>query len=542
MRDFRCHIKEGLDKETRQACRAACEEFHEYKDSGYCVLHFPGEDKRTDFEEAKQSKLAQQNYDFSCTVFPEGTSDFEGLEFEDATFHEATFVGNADFRGAKFRGEMTNFRGAKFCGEMTNFSHAEFFSPHINFSLALFRGKTNFHVATFYSQPDFHDSTLRDTTFENAYFEHGADFTRATFFGTRAISNGVRKRTTDFRRATFGGELYFRGAEFKGFTDFYRAIFLDAVKFIGGEKVEVEEVVEGEVEEVEVKVKYPTPILVFAPEGQVSFKRARIEKPELFSFDTIKLRPSWFVGVDARKFDFTAVDWDGLLKGFADTFDREIKGIREKGEPGSPYDSLAQACRRLSANTEENREYPLANEFHYWSMDALRLGSWTVLYEALLKEKVRQDIKEKEQRDTRFKDLKPDALDVRALLRKDTRQRIRGRRRFGLINSLYWALSGYGVRPGRALGALLTIAGVFAVLYMIEGHHSLQVLSIMGFWQILADAWQAVMYSLGVMSRLRPEPIPKGIGFFQILVTIEGILGPLQIALLVLAIRRKVMR
>jgi hypothetical protein len=50
------------------------------------------------------------------------------------------------------------------------------------------------------------------------------------------------------------------------------------------------------------------------------------------------------------------------------------------------------------------------------------------------------------------------------------------------------------------------------------------------------------MYRLGVMARLRPEPIPEAMGLFQILVTIEGILGPLQIALLALAIRRKVMR
>jgi hypothetical protein len=160
----------------------------------------------------------------------------------------------------------------------------------------------------------------------------------------------------------------------------------------------------------------------------------------------------------------------------------------------------------------------------------------------LLKEDVRQHIKEAEQRDIKFKDLKPKALDVRALLRKDTRDHIRGRRRFGVVNSLYWVLNGYGVRAGRALEGLVTIAVVFAVLYMIVGHASLQVLPIEGIWQVLADAGRAVMYSLGVMARLRPEPIPEEMGLFQILVTVEGILGPLQIALLALAIRRKVMR
>jgi hypothetical protein len=176
-------------------------------------------------------------------------------------------------------------------------------------------------------------------------------------------------------------------------------------------------------------------------------------------------------------------------------------------------------------------------------MDAQRLGSWSVLYEAVLKEDVRRDIKEVKKRDIRFKDLmSPQNLDVRALFREVTWDLIRGRRQFGVVNSLYWALSGYGVRAGRALGVLVTIAVVFAVLYMIVGHHSLRVLPITGIWQVLADAGRAVMYSLGVMARLRPEPIPDKMGPFQILVTVEGILGPLQIALLALAIRRKVMR
>jgi hypothetical protein len=216
------------------------------------------------------------------------------------------------------------------------------------------------------------------------------------------------------------------------------------------------------------------------------------------------------VGVDARKFDFTAVQWYGLFHSngsedtFDEAFDKEINGIREKGETGSPYTLLAQACRRLSANAEDNREYPLANDFQYWAMDAVRKEQWN----HIKSEKTWRSIWE----------------------------------HLGPITTFYWALSGYGVRAGRALGVLLTIAVVFAVLYMIVGHPSLRVLPIVGIWQALADAGRALMYSLGVMARLRPEPIPKEMGMFQILVTVEGILGPLQIALLALAVRRKVMR
>jgi hypothetical protein len=204
----------------------------------------------------------------------------------------------------------------------------------------------------------------------------------------------------------------------------------------------------------------------------------------------VQLHPGWFINADVRKVDFTDVKWYGMPGGPEGTIEAEVKALEER-EVESPYTLLSQACRRLSANAEENREYPLANEFYYWSMNALRKEGWS---------------------------------------------------RLGLIGTLYWARSGYWVRAGRALGVLVTIAVVFGVIYMTVGHPSLRVLPIVGIWQVLADAGRAVMYSLGVMARLRPEPIPEAMGLFQILVTIEGILGPLQIALLALAIRRKVMR
>jgi hypothetical protein len=103
-------------------------------------------------------------------------------------------------------------------------------------------------------------------------------------------------------------------------------------------------------------------------------------------------------------------------------------------------------------------------------------------------------------------------------------------RHFGLITTLYWALSGYGVRAARAFWVLVVICAAFAALYMMFGPPKLQ------------DLGQAVVYSLGAVARLNPEPRPTEPGLFQFLVIVEGLLGPLQIALLLLAIRRKVMR
>jgi len=225
------------------------------------------------------------------------------------------------------------------------------------------------------------------------------------------------------------------------------------------------------------------------------------------------LRPSWFVDVDAQKFDFSDVEWFRIPDASEPNAD-QLKPLTLENEiellvkiswrrnlswsrqgPPSRADSLrklSKACTRLMINYEENRDYPTANEMHYWSMEAQRKEGW---------------------------------------------------RRLGFIATLYWALSGYGERPLRAFGALVAIWLAFAALYFLLADAA-------PFWVFLAsDVWQgieyarqAVVYSLTALARLNPEPKPEELGWFQTLVTIEGILGPLQIALFLLAVRRKVMR
>jgi uncharacterized protein YjbI with pentapeptide repeats len=623
MTDFICQA----DRQYRSACK----DLPRYPGTQYCVLHYPGEEKREVFLKVKESKLDQKDYDFSGTIFPEGTSDFHRTDFEEnAIFRGATFLGVAEFGEAKFGGKETDFLEAKFSGEYTNFlnaifssevtefsraefsstgwtifrnakfggkstwfnntrfntsinfiqveflsaeetnfsyagftkdtdfnrakfggertdfgsaefssgsdnridfsnvkfssgawttfvgakfsgwqtdfseaefsgrsatfiqaefsgewadfSRAQFISELTDFSEAKFGGaalfsqthfdtEINFRWAKFESNTYFNDTTFKYATFENANFYSTADFTRSIFHSTP-------HKGTDFRRATFKGEVYFKEVEFggegefEGYTDFYRANFLDAVKFIGGEKD-----------------KHPSP--VFALKGQVSFTRARIEKPEQFSFDTVQLRPSWLVGVDARKFDFTAVRWYGLLNGSASSFDEEIKRVADKEKGRSAHKLLAQACQRLAANAEENRDYPTANEFHYWSMEAQRkeipgsgFAPWKLIW-------------------------------------------------------WYWALSGYGERQIRAAGWLIAILVGFAALYMWLGLVGVQETSLIG---VSGAAWESIVYSLGVMTRLAND-IPESASVLaKSLVIIEGVLGPLQIGLFLLALRRKFMR
>jgi hypothetical protein len=81
---------------------------------------------------------------------------------------------------------------------------------------------------------------------------------------------------------------------------------------------------------------------------------------------------------------------------------------------------------------------------------------------------------------------------------------------------------------------LLGIWAAFTLLYLLVPSSPFSGFSV-------SDVGEATVYSLGAIARLNPEPKPDP-GWFQFLVTLEGLLGPLQIGLLLLAIRRKVMR
>jgi uncharacterized protein YjbI with pentapeptide repeats len=541
MTDFICEVDERY--------RSACKDLPKYPGSRYCVLHEPDEEKtKEDFLRVKKSKLDRKDYDFGGTIFPDGTSDFQGFEFDaNPNFAGATFVGDASFQGAKFSGNWTNFREAKFSAERTDFSGAQFTSARTYFSRAQFSSVRTYFQGAQFSGARIHFSGVRfesertdfsqgqfsgDTYFQRAEFRDWTDFREVQFSGEQ----------TDFSQAEFVGEMTsFERAEFSGErTDFSRAKFnAERTDFLGakfsaeqaslseayfsgewasfseayfsGEWADFSGTEFGNAETYFRETTLATEVYfneaafrdkvlfrgssentVFRSQAWARFAYSRIDKPELLTFNGVLLHPGWFVNADVRKVDFTDVKWYGMPGGPEGSLHDELQALQQHGfEDDSRYALLSQACRRLSASAEENREYPLANEFHYWSMDALRKRGW---------------------------------------------------RSLGVIGTLYWALSGYGVRAGRALGVLATMVVVFSVLYMMVGHHSLRVLPIAGIWQVLTDAGRAVMYSVGVMARLRPEPIPEHMGMFQILVTIEGILGPLQIALLALAIRRKVMR
>src|SRR5882762_5420441 len=118
----------------------------------------------------------------------------------------------------------------------------------------------------------------------------------------------------------------------------------------------------------------------------------------------------------------------------------------------------------------------------------------------------------------------------------------------GVLHSLYRYLSGYGEKIGLALMWLVGIWLLFAVLYTQVGFAhppsspapaaAVYTTDEVGMPQRLS---KAVVYSLAVITLQRPDPRPLTTTAWS-LVLAETILGPIQAALLILAVRRRFMR
>lgn len=400
---------------------------------------------------------------------------FSGIEFcEEADFSEATFHGNAVwdssvtfkkealFYCTKFLGP-TSFAGTEFCAE-TNFIDAQFSEgSDASFDETEFRGLVMFDNAmfdkAFFRGTDFNDADFRKATFNSA------DFFKSTFAETVDFQECTWEKV-DFSEAKFHGDTNFVNTTFENEAKFSEVVFTSRsrVRFFGTEANRM-----------------------FRPETNVSFQDARVHEPEQLAFHTVLLRPSWFVNTDARTLNFINVKWCGLSSGPKKSLQNEISALQDRNIE-SPHSLLAKACRELYTNYEEKRDYPIAGEFHYWSMYALR---------------------------------KEGLVGIR------------------IIRALYGWMSGYGERPGRAFCALVLIWALFTISYWLLGPETLSISSSPA--ESIGHLWQAAVYSLSALARLRPNPVPE-FGLFQLLVTLEGLLGPLQIALFALAVRRKVMR
>ena len=338
------------------------------------------------------------------------------------------------------------------------------------------------------------DFNFHRVWFPRDYYILGVEFGRAVF--TEAIFSG----RASFARTTFTKGAFFGEVTFGDGADFWRTTFHEVANFNGakfGGSVDLDEAVFHAIATFE-STTFADAVRfrgaqMFTDDSSLRLQFAKFEKPDLVSFHTVVLRPGWFVNVDPREFEFTNVDWKWR------SAEEEVASLRDV--VAFPHRMLAIACRHLAVNAEENHRYEEASKFRYMAMDAKRLEHWR-------------------------------GYDFRKL------------------SWWYWLASGYGERILRAGAVLLGLIVIFAALYTRVGFLRWEPRLVSETDAAVAqrdetgaplNSMRALTYSVAVMTFQRPEPRPATTTA-QTIVLLESILGPVQAALLALAIRRKFMR
>lgn len=403
-----------------------------------------------------------------------------------------------------------------------------------------FPSRTDFNEYQFTDDVSFISATFsEDAYFVDATFHSSAEFTRATFKGTayfsRATFDGVEFTETifcdvDFLSTTFGAYCNFISTIFKGNADFTSATFHSVTNFrsasVLGPLLFVKTIHKKDsaiffalarlgdvVKFQECDFEADTPFLL---------EEAIFVKPEWVAFDTLALRPQWFAKVDPRDFDFIDVEWTSPE---GNAVHSELQALRKRGF-ARPHRLLTIAYRQLAVNAEDNNRYGEAANFRFLSMRTRSLEIrhalkrlWNESGRHYLWEKLRQI----------WATIDP-------------------------LHSIYGIVSGYGESVGRAIAVLTVVWLLFAWCYWRSDptwwqvktniHSSTEARTIPTQLLPTRSNWtfrDALVYSGSVLTLQKPEPSP-GNKRAKAIVLVETILGPVQAALVALAIRRKFMR
>ncbi len=425
---------------------------------------------------------------------------FKDVEIGDVNFDGFKFEGDVDFTGAKFNGKA-NFIKAQFNGK-ASFLVTQF-SKEANFSGAQFSKEANFLVTQFSGKAIFFKTQFsEETTFLRTQFIKGANFGEARFT-KRTYFNRVRfKEETYFIEAQFNEEAifwrtqfiegaHFSGVQFNKMADFVGAQFLGKTTFFGYDGIKIENEV--------------------LPENYIFKQYAGFSNitlgPEKLFFKKVNLSKCSFFDTDLTNVDFTGVQW-AKLPVFLNRGKRKAL-YDEVNSDANSYPLVEKLYQQLKLNYEKKGSYPEAGDFHFGEMEMKRkqLNNWW---------------------------------------------------RRNILSFIPWYkyLSGYGEKYGIALFWLLIILFVFSILYLFSGLRPLIIgesfnwdfsfnitsLKAMFSKEFINNFYDSLIYSFQTMTFQRSKYF-EPIGRCSItLHVIQSIIGPLQIALFALALRRRFKR
>jgi uncharacterized protein YjbI with pentapeptide repeats len=456
---------------------------------------------------------------FCDGIFKAFASFGEAIFGDDVWFEEATFEGHAGFSKVTFK-RRAAFNGASFAKDARFVGAA--FNKEAEFAEAIFRGLARFDdgVAFKGSARFEHATFARDAWFGGARFERDVSFDRAVFAGGVWFGAAVFVRDATFRRVTFEQGARFDGVTFESAAEFHRATFerahwfgpilaLGALTLENASFVEVADIRVSADRLSLVRARFPDGVRIRARFAEIDLEEAtfgapsllaaapefrglddatlssryegrpiRSARPRLLSVRWASVENLTLAGVDLSPCRFFgAHHLDGLrLEGDSSfaltpssyrvtrrqaiaeehawrsnhTTLRSVPGWYPDecrlpdGFAGSELDAtdVAAIYRYLRKGREANKDEPGAADFYYGEMEMRRLAGSRQGY-------------------------------ARVMSREAQRARLPGRltgdRGEHSILTLYWLVSGYGLRASRALASLFVTVLVFAALLYAWG-------------------------------------------------------------------------
>jgi uncharacterized protein YjbI with pentapeptide repeats len=347
---------------------------------GLCILHSKNAKKdKTHFDGLFAQKLAANDFDFRGTFFPENV-DFSSRVIYNANFREANFEGGASFVSARFEGVSTflnanfhqgvSFENALFAN-FANFNRCQFPNPSgfghtVGFENTQFLGPVLFAWASF-----------GGVNFANATFADWANFISADFVGV-ADFRGVRfRQSADFTMAIFRGKDFFLyGSPFKlkcidAAATFFEASFEGAAYFSA---CSFNNVVDFELSQFHDSAIFALNRTPGSP--KLCFEGVVCESPERVSFDRFDASSTTFLHTDLRKIRFHSVNWprfDSRVCLYDEQRNRAATGERlVLVNEQQDRESIRLLYRDLKVNLESSGDWVGAGDFYYAEMELAR--------------------------------------------------------------------------------------------------------------------------------------------------------------------------
>ncbi|MDP3227908.1 MAG: pentapeptide repeat-containing protein [Acidovorax sp.] len=308
--------------------------------------------------------------------------------------------------------------------------------------------------------------------FADHEFKGRADFSGATFFGGAYFSGATFSERAYFSGATFSGGAVFFGARFSKEADFSEAIFSGLAGFSDA-------TIAGRA-----IFSYVNPPGKTGPRLSFwgDFWDLRFQDQGLLRFQDLSLAQVKFSGTDLRRLEFHNVTWH-RHRGRDQVYDEVLLKVIEPKPSADDYARVEELYRYLKLNYEGAGDHKKAGDFHYGEMEMHRRTS--------------------------------------------------AGRRWASWYSIYWALSGYGERPVRALICLAgLILGLAGLVFWLEP-------KIAGGW---AGLREALFYLLAQATFQRPDWFKPETNWGKFIRIISPLLIPGQAALLLLALRNRLGR